>query len=294
MEEVGERDPVTGRMTTGHDWNGITELNTPVPRVVIFFLVVTTIFSIVYWILMPSWPLGSTYTKGLLGIDQKHVVQTQLEHAAAQREGWMKQIASDDFAAIQANPALMQIVHETGKTLFGDNCAVCHGINGTGGKGFPNLKAAAWLWGGDPQTIYQTLTAGINSANAETRTSQMPAFGRDGVLNVGQIDDVVAYVRSLGGSTDNIGITPEKVARGKEVFQANCVACHGGDAKGNHDMGAPNLTDPVWIYGGDRQSITASVYGGRQGHMPSWQDRLSDAQRKILTLYVLSLPEQRS
>jgi cytochrome c oxidase cbb3-type subunit III len=281
-------------LTTGHEWNGIKELYTPVPRVVIFFLVVLSLFAVGYWILMPAWPLGKTYTKGLLGIDQKTTVERQLEEATAERAVWMGRIDQMDFAAIKADPALMETVREAGATLFKDNCAACHGTRGTGGKGFPDLTAAAWLWGGTPETIAETLRVGINSTHDKSRTSQMLAFGRDGILTLPQINDVRAYVQSLGGSTEPTVASPEAVSRGKEIFVTNCVACHGEDAKGKHDVGAPDLTDANWIYGGDSESIHATIYGGRQGHMPSWEQRLSTTQRKILTLYVLSLSEQGS
>jgi cytochrome c oxidase cbb3-type subunit III len=289
--EVGERDPVTGQLTTGHEWNGIKELYTPVPRVVIFFLVATTLFAVVYWVLMPAWPLGTTYTKGLLGIDQKSSVERQVEEAAAERSAWAQKLDSMDFAAIQSDPAMMKIVREGGSTLFGDNCAACHGPAAQGGPGFPSLAAKAWLWGGDPETIAETLRVGINSTSEETRVSQMLAFGRDGILDRKQVADVVAYVRSLGGSSDGVQASPESTAAGREVFAANCVACHGEDAKGNRDLGAPDLTDATWIYGGDVQSIQTSIYAGRQGHMPHWEQRLSATDRKILALYVLSLSE---
>ena len=197
-----------------------------------------------------------------------------------------------DFVAIKADPALMQTVREAGSTLFGDNCAVCHGTRGTGGKGFPDLAAAAWLWGGDPETVAETLRVGINSTHDETRVSQMLAFGRDGMLERAQIDDVLAYVQSLGGTISTTEPAPESIARGREVFVANCVACHGEDAKGMRDLGAPDLTDATWIYGGDRQSIYSAIYSGHQGHMPHWEERLSTTQRKILALYVLSLSEK--
>jgi cytochrome c oxidase cbb3-type subunit 3 len=194
-----------------------------------------------------------------------------------------------DFAAIQADPSTMKIVEETGHTLFGDNCAACHGTKATGGPGFPNLTAGIWLWGGDPKTIFETLRVGINSNHPDTRTSQMLAFGRDGVIESKQLADVVAYVRSLGGTTDGRDADPQSIAAGQDVFKQNCVACHGDDAKGKRDVGAPDLTDSNWIYGGDLQSVTTTVYGGRQGTMPTWEQRLSATQRKILALYVLSL-----
>jgi cytochrome c oxidase cbb3-type subunit 3 len=285
-----ERDPVTGRMTTGHEWNGIKELDTPVPRVVLFFLAATALFAVGYWLLMPAWPLGWTYTKGLLGIDQRQVVTQQVQEAAAERESWTSRIEQASFAEIAADPALMRHVRDTGRTLFADNCGVCHGTNGKGGPGYPNLASGAWLWGGDPETIAQTIRVGINSTSKDTRAAQMLAFGRDGVLDRAQVLAVAAYARSLSGQT----LSEAEKARlptGKEVFAANCVACHGTEGKGMRDLGAPDLTDTVWTYGGDAQSVYTSIHSGRQGHMPHWEGRLSAAEIKLLALYVGTLKE---
>lgn len=285
---VEERDPKTGYLTTGHEWNGIKELNTPVPRAVYFFLIATALFSIGYWILMPAWPIGSTYTKGLLGRDQRTTVTESLKRAALDRSVWTAQIEAKSYSEIQGDPRLMEVVRETGRTLFGDNCAACHGRNATGSEGFPNLTAQSWLWGGAPETIAETIRVGINSAHPESRTSQMLAFGRDGVLPRGDIENVVAYVRSLSNPA-GIDVPADQVAAGRAVFAANCVACHGEAGQGNTELGAPNLTDQVWIYGGDRQSIYTTVWGGRQGHMPTWEARLPGLDRKILALYLVDL-----
>lgn len=285
------RDPTTGRTTTGHEWNGIEELETPIPRVVIFFLIVTTLFAIGYWILMPAWPLGVTYTKGLLGIDQRAVVTKQVEDAAGIRAVWTGRIAEASLEDIAADPALMNHVRETGRTLFIDNCAACHGTRGTGGPGFPNLAAKAWLWGGEPETIAETIRIGINSTNEETRVSQMMAFGRDGVLDDGQVRAVTAYVRSLSSLPAGADDTA-RIAAGKDIFVANCVACHGEDAKGSTDAGAPDLTDAAWIYGSSTQSVFTTIYSGRQGHMPHWEGRLSLVDIKLLALYVGTLKEE--
>lgn len=279
-------DPVTGRMTTGHEWNGIEELNTPVPRVVLFFLAATTLFAIGYWLLMPAWPLGWTYTNGLLGIDQRVVVTRQVEQAAAERaEAWTEKLVEASYSEALGDEALMRHVSETGRTLFADNCAACHGVNATGGPGFPDLTAKTWLWGGEPETLEETIRVGINSTNDDTRISQMLAFGRDGILERDQISDVVAYVRSLSGASGD----QAKLSAGQEVFASNCASCHGEDAKGNRELGAPDLTDNHWIYGGDLQTVYSTVYAGRQGHMPNWGSRLAPADLKILTLYVHSL-----
>jgi cytochrome c oxidase cbb3-type subunit 3 len=279
-----ERDPQTGYLTTGHEWNGIKELNTPVPRIVFFFLIVTALFSVIYWVLMPAWPLWSTYTKGLLGTDQRTVVDESLKQAALSRSAWVDQINNKPFADIIKDPQLMNLVRERGHTLFGDDCAACHGRNATGGKGFPNLTTDSWLWGGTPETIAETIRVGINSDNSSSRVSQMPAFGRDGLLPHPDLENVVAYVRSLSAATPDV--PADKLAAGKGVFAANCASCHGDDGKGNTEVGAPNLTDQFWIYGGDPQSIYTSVWGGRQGHMPTWEARLSPVDRKILALYL--------
>lgn len=287
--DIGKRDPITGRVTTGHEWNGIEELDTPVPRVVLFFLAITTLFAIGYWIAMPAWPLWSTYTKGILGIDQREIVARQVAEARQERAPWVDKIAAMDFAAIQADPDLMGRVQLAGRTLFEDNCAACHGVKASGGPGFPNLSAKSWLWGGTPDKIAETIRIGINSTNEDTRISQMTAFGRDGVLDATQIGNVVAYVRSLSGLVSDDPAEAPAIAAGKEVFAANCVSCHGEDAKGKLDMGAPDLTDKYWIYGGSLDTVFTSVYSGRQGHMPHWGTRLSDVDIKILALYVEAL-----
>ena len=197
-------------------------------------------------------------------------------------------IAAAPFAEVSADPALMRHVRDTGRTLFADNCAVCHGTEGRGGPGFPNLAAGSWLWGGTPEAIAETIRVGINGTAKDTRASQMMAFGRDGVLQREQVLAVVSYVRSLSGQK-LAEAEQARVPAGKEVFAANCVACHGPEGKGLHDLGAPDLTDANWIYGGDEQSVFNSVHGGRQGHMPSWEGRLSPTDIKLLALYVGTL-----
>ncbi len=285
---IKKLDPVTGQHTTGHEWNGIEELDNPVPRVVKFFLIVTTLFGIVYWVLMPAWPLGVTYTKGLLGIDQRDTVTQKVQQAAVSRSVWMNQIAEKDFADILADTGLMAHVEATGRTLFADNCSVCHGTGGTGGPGFPNLTTSSWLWGGEPDAIAETIRVGINSSHPETRMSQMLAFGQDDVLQRNEIMDVVAYVRSLSG-LEPAEKEPEKVTAGEAIFAENCAACHGDDATGSTDVGAPDLTDEHWIYGGGLQSVYTSVYSGRQGQMPAWEGRFTPAEIKLLTAYVSTL-----
>lgn len=282
-----ERDPKSGYLITGHEWNGITELNTPVPKLVFFFLAVTFVFSLGYWVLMPAFPVGTTYTRGLLGFDQRNVVTQSVKQAALDRAVWTDKITKLDYTDIQRDPQLMSAVRQTGRTLFGDNCAVCHGRDAKGGPGFPNLTTGSWLWGGSPAEIAETIRVGINSPHPKSRNSQMPAFGRDQVLPRADLDNITAYLMSIGHPT----VTPAagNAEAGKAVFTANCAICHGPDAKGKMDVGSPNLTDSFWQYGGDQDAIYASIWGGHQGHMPSWEDRLSPVDRKILALYLVDL-----
>ncbi|HEY8594715.1 MAG TPA: cytochrome-c oxidase, cbb3-type subunit III [Devosiaceae bacterium] len=286
---VIERDPHTGHGTTGHEWNGIKELNTAVPWPVWAFLTAAVMFAVLWWILMPAWPLGTTYTRGLLGADVRHDVAAGLRTAAQERAIWTTRIDNEDFITIAADAGLMRDVRETGHTLFGDNCAACHGADATGGPGFPNLTDRAWLWGGTPQDVFETIRVGVNSGHPESRASQMPAWGRDGMLDRNAIAEVADYVYSLSHDAGDAGIAPARLTSGATVFAENCAACHGEDATGNPDIGAPDLTDGFWLYGGDRDSIYRTVFNGREGHMPTWEQRLCETDRKVLALYVTDL-----
>lgn len=281
---VTERDPVSGYATTGHDWNGIKELNSPVPRIVLWFLGVTHVYAVIAWVLFPTWPLWTTYTKGLLGGDQQQAVAADIAAAAAARADWMAAFASQDFDAIRGDPVLMARAQATAAPLFGQNCRVCHGPGGIGGPGFPRLADGVWLWGGTADEIETTLRYGINSPHPDTHFAQMPAFGRDGLLTRPEIALLTDYVQTLAK-----GVTPEDPSEGAVLYQANCAGCHGEDARGLQGTGAPNLTDGDWIYGGDAATIRMTLLNGRQGVMPAWQGRLTDAEIRMMALYVEGL-----
>ena len=287
--DVEEVDPVSGRKTTGHEWNGIKELDTPVPRGVLMFLVATHLFALLWWVLMPTWPLGTTYTKGVLGTDQWQRVEKDLVESQAARLQWTSAIEAKSYDEIIADENLMQFGRASGRQLFGDNCAACHGTDGKGRFNYPNLTDEDWLWGGGPDNIAETLRVGINSPHDETRTAEMPAFGRDQMLERTEIRQVALYVHSL---TNPATSTPENVAEiqaGREVFLSTCAACHGEDAKWSQEVGAPNLTDTYWGYGGDMQTLLTTIHGGRRGHMPTWDERLTEVEIKTLALYVNDL-----
>ena len=199
---LGERDPHTGIQTTGHEWSGITELNTPIPRIVYFFYGLTFAVALSMWILLPTWPLITTYTKGVLGFSLRAALDDQLAEAAQQKAPWSDRIAEAELEAIAADPALRAIALRTGETLFRDNCAACHGRAGGGGPGFPNLADDAWLWGGSLDAIHETLRVGINAGHEETRVAQMLAFGRDEILEREDIALLARYLRGLSGLED--------------------------------------------------------------------------------------------
>ena len=280
---VKERDPLTVHLTTGHEWNGITELNTRVPRLVWIFIGITHIWALVVWVLLPAWPLFNTYTKGVLGITQKAEIDQAIAAGTAERAGWMTRVNALPAAAILADPVLAARVNGAGQQLFGDNCAACHGRGAAGGRGFPNLADNIWIWGNNEATITETLRVGINSTHPETRVAQMPAFGKDALLTPAEVAAVVDHTRSLSSAKGPAAGTP-----GAALFAANCASCHGDAGKGNTELGAPNLTDRDWIYGGNRKSVHQSIWQGRQGWMPSWDQRLTPAERKILTVHILA------
>jgi cytochrome c oxidase cbb3-type subunit 3 len=285
-----EIDPVSGEETTGHEWNGIMELDTPVPRGILWFIVVTHLFALVWWVLMPAFPLGWTYTKGILGIDQKDTVEQAVVANQVAREPWTSQIAALAFDEIQADEALMTHVAQSGRQLFGDNCAACHGLNGTGRSSYPDLTDGDWLWGdGSPEAIAETLRVGINARHDETRMSQMPAFGRDAMLGRPEVRQVAQYVYSLSHPEFTTADNVDTIAAGQQLFIDNCSGCHGESGTGMADIGAPNLTDAAWLYGGTIENIIESVHGGRTGHMPTWDERLTATEIKTLALYVYAL-----
>lgn len=280
-----EIDSITGVETTDHEWDGIKELNNPLPRWWLWVLYVCIIWSVGYWIVMPAWPLISSHTKGMIGYSQRAVVARSLENAKQAQSVYLEKIAAADLAAIKADPELLRFSLAGGEAAFGDNCAPCHGRGAQGATGYPNLNDDNWLWGGKLEDIHLTLKVGIRSTHEDTRVNQMPAFGRDQLLEPGQISDVAEFVLSISGSE---AIT-EAAARGKAVFAEQCVACHGDEGKGNAEIGAPNLTDRLWLYGGDKASITQTIRNSRAGVMPAWEGRLSPETLKQLAVYVHSL-----
>ena len=284
---VKERDPLTGHQTTGHEWDGITELNTNVPRIIWWFIGVTHVYALSAWILLPSWPGINTYWGGVLGEDQKEDLQVQIVAGNLPRVEWQKSIADTALDAMASDADLMSVVEVTGPALFGDNCAACHGAGGLGGPGFPNLADKTWLWGGDVATIYETIRVGINTQHPESRLAEMPAFAD--FLTQGEMMRVADYVQSLSGEQAD----PERIAEGAQIFADNCSTCHGEDAKGSQDIGAPNLADTSWIYGGSDAVLHQTIRQGRKGFMPGWENRLTDVDRKILAHYVLSLGKQQ-
>lgn len=283
-----ERDEHTGRMTTGHEWNGITELNTPVPKVVWFFLVSTILYAIGSWVVLPTWPTGDSYTKGTWEYDQRKAVAEAMRDVESSRSDWQGDIALADFEDIEADSALMEKVARYGGRLFEDNCAMCHGRDAKGAHGFPNLADGSWLWGGDYDSIMETLRVGINSSHEESHISEMMAFGRDQLLDRDQIKTLTAYIMSLSTGT-NHNLSNLDITEGHNLFEENCSSCHGESGEGLTYVGAPNLTDGFWIYGGEANDIAETLNNGRRGVMPSWETRLTETDRKILALYIKSL-----
>ncbi|WP_421698570.1 cytochrome-c oxidase, cbb3-type subunit III [Ancylobacter sp.] len=283
-----EVDAVTGVSTTGHEWDGIRELNNPLPRWWLWTFYATIVWAFLYWIAYPAWPLVSGYTSGVLGWKSREAVQVQLADLRAQRGAFAEKLEAASLEQIEASPELLAFARAQGRAAFGDNCAPCHGSGAAGSKGYPNLNDDDWMWGGSLAQIQQTILHGIRSTDADAHVGDMPAFGRDGLLQRPEIVAVADYVRSLSNLPVPQGVTPD-LAKGKEVFAANCAACHGADGKGNIELGAPNLTDGIWLYGSDRDSIIATLTNGRAGIMPAWAGRLDPTTIKALTVYVHAL-----
>lgn len=283
-----EIDPHTGVETTGHEWDGIKELNNPLPRWWRFLFWACVVVAIGYWILLPAWPAlpglqGNT--TGVLQQSDRADVASDTAAMRKERSALSARLAAVDASTILRDHDLSQLALSLGESAFGDNCATCHGAGGRGAKGFPRLADDVWLWGGKLEEIERTIRFGIRSGHPETHASEMPAFGRDELLPADQIDDLVQYVTQRSGQRADAAAA----ARGQPLFETNCASCHGVDLHGDRTKGAPNLTDKDWIYGGDAATLRRTIYGPRNGVMPAWVDRLDPATVRALAIYVHSL-----
>jgi len=277
-----ERDEHSGVETTGHEWDGLKELDNPLPRWWLWVFYGCIVVAIVYWVLMPAWPGLKGYTPGILKQSDRVAVVEDLQALQAQRGRGEAMLATASLQQIEADPALQAHALSVGQSVFGDNCATCHGAGGGGNRGYPNLRDDVWLWGGSLEEIEHTLRVGVRSEHPDTRTSQMPAFGRDNMLTAGQVSDLTEYVVRLSGRPADAAA----VGRAQQLYADNCAACHTPTGVGDRLVGAPDLTDREWLYGSDRDSIRGQIHNGRNGVMPTWEGRFSPGVIKALAVYV--------
>jgi cytochrome c oxidase cbb3-type subunit III len=280
-----EIDDVTGVETTGHEWDGIKELNKPLPRWWLLSFYACIVWGIGYMIAYPSWPTATGYTRGILGYSQRATIATDVKAAEVAQGGMRLRVQLTALKDIKADPDLLRFAMTAGGASFQTNCAPCHGRGAQGFIGYPNLNDDDWLWGGSIDEIHKTIQYGIRSDDKRARVSQMPRYGVDKLLEDRQIADVVEHVVSLSGKDRDV----PAAARGAVIFKEQCSTCHGDDGKGKIDQGSPNLTDDIWLFGSSREAITESIRTGRGSGMPSWVGRLDPVTVKSLAVYVHSL-----
>ncbi|KCZ93401.1 cytochrome-c oxidase, cbb3-type subunit III [Hyphomonas johnsonii] len=282
-------DEHSGIETTGHSWDGISELNNPLPRWWLIVWYISIGIAVIYMILMPAIPalpgLG-TNTPGIRNASDRDNVAVAMAELNVERSVSSNALLGASLEEIQTDRDLQQFALAMGESLFGDNCATCHGAGGRGAKGYPVLADDVWLWDGTLDGIETTLRHGIrHEGDDATRFSAMPRFGRDKLLTSQQIDDLTEYVLNFSGRSDDT----EAVNRAAPLWSVQCSSCHGENGMGDRTLGAPNLTDTDWLYGGQRDDIYSTIYNARNSHMPAWGDRLDDASIKALAVYVHSL-----
>lgn len=281
-----EKDAVTGIETTGHEWDGIKELNNPLPKWWLYVLYACILWSVGYWILYPSWPYLTGYSKGLLGWSQRTEIVERMAEARAAQAHFLDRIEAASLGEIREDPELLNFSLAGGRVAFGDNCAPCHGAGGAGNVGYPSLANDAWLWGGTLEDIHETILYGIRWDQHDwTRYSEMPRFGVDGILSRDEIADVADYVLAFTGRESSA----QAAERGAEIYAMQCAACHADDGSGDRSLGAPALNDDIWVYGGSRETVIQSISNARFGVMPAWEGRLDEATIKQLTVYVHAL-----
>jgi cytochrome c oxidase cbb3-type subunit III len=280
-------DQHSGTETTGHEWDGIKELNTPMPSWWLYVFYVTIIWAIGYWVAYPAWPMISDYTKGMIGYSARTAVNAAVAEDKKAQGKYDEMIAKASLAEINSNPELLNFSIVTGKAAFANNCAACHGRGAQGNTGYPNLNDDNWLWGGTLDEIQQTILYGVRSGSDQGHGTAAGMPERASVLQPNQINDVAEYVLSLTNRSQDAAAA----ARGKEIFNGDgaCSGCHGEDAKGNKDLGSANLTAGIFQWGGTKADIVKTITYGREGVMPAWGVKLPPETIKELAVYVHSL-----
>ena len=272
--------------TTGHQWDGIEELDNPMPRWWVWTFYATIVWGIGYTIAYPAWPLITGATPGVLGASTRANAAAEIARWDARNAETKALLEATDLNRIQENPELAAFAERAGAAVFRTNCATCHGSGAAGfeGKGYPNLLDDDWLWGGTMEDIHLTITHGIrNTTDPDARYSEMPKFGVDGLLEKAQIAEVTEHVLAISGQEHDAALA----AAGATVWtDAGCGGCHMDDGTGDRAQGAPNLTDAIWLYGGSRAAIIETITYSRYGVMPNWNTRLTEAEIRAVAFYV--------
>lgn len=280
-------DAHTGTQTTGHVWDGIRELNTPLPRWWLWTFYACIVWAVLYWFVYPAWPLIGGYTQGMLGWHARSAVVEDLKELQAVRAPMNDKIAKASLQEIEQTPELLSFARAEGAAAFAQNCAPCHGAGAQGSRGYPNLNADRWIWGGTLDAIYATIQHGARyNADPQTHSTMMPSFGRDGLIPKDDIPVLADYVRTLSGNPAPAGTD---LAKGQKLFADNCAVCHGADGKGNQELGAPNLTTKIWLYGPTKADIMERIQNGGGAVMPAWAGKLDDTTIKTLAVFVHTL-----
>lgn len=281
-----EIDDISGVETTGHEWDGIKELNNPMPRWWVTTFYITIVWAIGYTILYPAWPGISGATAGVLGWSSRADLAADSQAAKAEQAVYLDRLETADVQTIAADPELVQFAVAGGSSAYKVYCSQCHGSGHAGGGGYPNLNDDDWIWGGSLEAIETTLLHGIRYETDEnTRLSEMPRFGVDELLTREEISDVAWFVRELSGQEAD----QQAAERGATTYADQCSFCHGDAGEGLADLGAPNLSDAIWLYGGSHQELVAQISNPQQGVMPGWGERLGETTVKQLAVYIHQL-----
>jgi cytochrome c oxidase cbb3-type subunit 3 len=277
-------DPETGVETTGHSWDGIEELNNPLPRWWLWTLYLCIFWAVIYSIAYPAWPMISGATSGILGWSSRGEVAKDIAQHEDQNSALVIALLAADMTTLPEDADLNRYAVARGGAVFRAGCSQCHGSGAAGAIGYPNLLDNDWLWGGSMAEIAHTVAHGVrNETDEDARYSEMPAFGE--ILEAEEITATVEYVVSLSNGEHDSALA----LAGAELFADNCTACHGDTGLGDREVGAPNIADAIWLYGGDRTALTETIMNSRFGVMPAWGQRLSEADVRAVSAYVHAL-----